>query len=322
MLEFIGTYNQAFNGFDDHLNTQLIQNWQSVQRNQQEAALSGELFTRLAPIALIDKYQAYQFLNNQWQLISADLEMMQTEGFAATKQVDPNMVIKKKDGKDTEVQEGWKGHILPFDLVQQTYLSDDLQALAAKETRLAEIASTLEEILESLTEEEKEQDTVKESKDGFANAELSKAAKVFLKEQKDSKVKFAEESYEAKIIRANTLIDEEKALKKTVKDAAAALHSETKKTFETLTDEQVNNLLHLKWIAPLSTELAAMPNAVISQLTSQVQALADKYAVTYSQVANEIKTTEQELAEMIGELTGNEFDMLGLAELTSLLKGE
>lgn len=248
--------------------------------------------------------------------------MMQTEGFAATKQVDPNIVIKKKNGQDTEVQEGWKGHILPFDLVQQTYLSDDLQALAAKETRLAEIASLLEEILESLTEEEKEQDTVKESKDGFTNAEVGKAARAFLKEQKDSKVKFAEESYEAKIIRANKLIDEEKNLKKTVKDAATALHLKTKTTIETLTDEQVNNLLHLKWIAPLSTELAAMPNAVISQLTSQVQALADKYAITFSQVASEIKNTEQELAEMMGELTGNEFDMQGLAELTSLLKDE
>ncbi|EQB9713149.1 N-6 DNA methylase, partial [Yersinia enterocolitica] len=322
VLEFISVYNQAFNGFDDYLNTQLIQNWQSVKRNQQEAVLSTELFTRLAPIALIDKYQAFQFLNNQWQIISADLEMMQTEGFVATKQVDPNIVIKKKDGKDTEVQDGWKGHILPFDLVQQTYLSDDLLALAAKENRLAEIASLLEEILESLTEEEKEQDTVKESKDGFANAEVGKAAKDFLKEQKGSKVKFAEESYEAKIIRANELIDEEKALKKTVKDAATALHLKTKTTIEALNNEQVNNLLHLKWIAPLSTELAAMPNTVISQLTSQVQALADKYAVTYSQVENDIKTTEQELAEMMGELSGNEFDMQGLAALTNLLKGE
>lgn len=53
-----------------------------------------------------------------------------------------------------------------------------------------------------------------------------------------------------------------------------------------------------------------------------MQALADKYATTYSQVTSDIKTTEQELAEMMGELTGNEFDMQGLAELTNLLKGE
>lgn len=321
VIEFISTYNQAFAGFDDYLNTTLIQGWQAVNRNQQEPELSTELFTRLAPIALIDKYQAYQYLNNQWQLISADLEMMQTEGFVATKQVDPNIVVKKVKGKDTEVQDGWKGHIMSFDLVQQTYLSDDLAALAKQENRLVEIASALEEILESLSEEDKEQDTVKESKDGFANAEVAKAAKAFLKEQKDSKVKFAAESYEAKIMAASKLIDEEKKLKKAVKEAQFALHLKTKTTIEGLSDQQVNELLHLKWIAPLSQELAAMPSAVITQLTSQVQALADKYSVTYSQVANEIKTTEQELADMTGELTGNEFDLQGLAELTSLLKG-
>lgn len=362
VIEFISAYNQAFAGFDDYLKASLIQGWQDVNRNQIEADLSAELFKRLSSIALIDKYQAYQHLNNQWQVISADLEMMQTEGFAATKLVDPNLVVKKVKGNDTEVQDGWKGHIMPFDLVQQTYLSDDLAALAKQENRLTEIASKLEEIFESLSEEDKEQDTVKESKDGFANAEVAKAAKAFLKEKKDSKVEFDKDSYEAKIIAVNILIDEEKTLKKSVKEAAIALHLKTKTTIEGLTneqvndllnlktkitieeltdeqvnellrlknittingltDDQVNELLHLKWIAPLSRELATMPSTVISQLTSQVQALAGKYAVTYSQVANEIKSTEQELAKMMGELTGNEFDQQGLNELTKLLKGE
>ena len=328
--EFITTYNQAFNGYDDYLHTTLIKKWETVNLNQIEASLSEELFKRLAPIKLIDKYLAYQHQNNQWQTISADLEMMQTEGFAAAKQVVANMVIKKQKGKDVEVQDAntpWKGHILPFDLVQQTHLSDDLQALAEQETRLAEIASQLEETLESLSEEDKEQTTVKEGKDGFVNAEVGKAAKAFLKEQKDLKVKFLaesadpEESYKAKIINANQLIDEEKTLKKSVKEAAITLHLLTKTTIENLSDAQVNELLHIKWITPLSDKLAAMPNAVITQLTSQVQALADKYAVTYSQVASDIKTTEQELAEMMGELTGNEFDKQGLHELTNLLKG-
>lgn len=334
VVEFIKAYNQAFDegnqkkSFEDYLNASLIQGWQGVNRNQQEAVLSAELFDRLSHIALIDKYQAYQCLNDQWQVIKADLEMMQTEGFGATKQVDANIVIKKKNGKDTEVQDGWKGHIMPFELVQQTYLSDDLAALAKQETRLTEITSLFEEILESLSEEEKEQNTVKESKDGFVNAEVSKAAKIYLKEQKDNKVKFfedsqeSEESYKAKIIRASKLIDEEKALKKAVKAAQTALHLKTKTTIEDLTETQVNELLHLKWITPLTTELAAMPSTVINQLTTQVNKLADKYAVTYSQVASEIKTTEQELATMMDELTGNEFDLQGLQELTNLLKGE
>ncbi|WP_206689173.1 hypothetical protein, partial [Enterobacter asburiae] len=41
-----------------------------------------------------------------------------------------------------------------------------------------------------------------------------------------------------------------------------------------------------------------------------------------SRLSVAIQTTEQELAEMMGELTGDDFDLLGLGELTSLLKGE
>ncbi|CAD6366070.1 hypothetical protein SHEWT2_00733 [Shewanella hafniensis] len=318
---FIEAYNQAFSGFDQYLQETLIHNWQTANRNQQDTLLGIELFKRLTPIALIDKYQAYQYVNNQWQIINADLEMIQTEGFAATKQVDPNMVIKKKDGKDTEVQDGWKGHILPFDLVQTTYLSNDLQALTKQEERLATIASELDELFNAFDEDEKESDIFTEEKDSFVNAAMSKEAKALLKAQKVHG-DFASDSLEAKIIQVAALMDEEKELKKAIKDASIALHLNTKSTIEYLNNEQVNQLLALKWIKPLSDQLAAMPNEVINRLTSEVQALADKYAVTYSQVASEIKTTERELAEMMGELTGNEFDMAGLSELTSLLKGE
>ncbi|MEQ6345443.1 type I restriction-modification system subunit M [Vibrio cyclitrophicus] len=321
LSSFIGTYNQAFDGFDEYLKTTLIDGWQKVNRNQQEAQLSVELFTRLSAIALVDKYHAYQLLSDQWQIIGADIEMMQTEGFAATKQVDPNLVIKKVKSKETEVQDGWKGHIMPFDLVQKTHLNDELLALAKQENRLAEITSSLDEILESLSEEEKEAETIKESNDGFVNAQVSKEAKALVKEAKVSG-QFPENSYEAKIIKVAALIEEDKKLKKAFKDATTALHLKTKTTIEALSDSQVNDLLGLKWVTPLCDELAGLPNAVVNRLTSKVQHLADKYAVTYSQVANEIQTSENELADMMGQLKGNEFDMQGLAELTSLLKGE
>ena len=177
VLGFIDAYKQAFDGFDENLNTTLIERWESVNRNRQQAKLSVELFKRMQPIALVDKYQAYQLLSYQWQIISADLEMMQTEGFKATTQVDPNTIIKKVKGKETEVQDGWKGHILPFDLVQKTHLNNELLALAKQETRLAEITSLFEEILESLSEDEKEAETIKESNDGFVHAQVTKEAK-------------------------------------------------------------------------------------------------------------------------------------------------
>ena len=69
-------------------------------------------------------------------------------------------------------------------------------------------------------------------------------------------------------------------------------------------------------------ELKQLPDSLINELTQQVQTLADKYATTYGDVAREIKTTEQTLAGLLDELTGNEFDMEGLAEFKAFLQGE
>ena len=103
---------------------------------------------------------------------------------------------------------------------------------------------------------------------------------------------------------------------------AEALHLKTKETIEGLSDEQVLDLLRLKWIAPLCVTLRAMPNAIITSLENAVQTLVDKYAVTYLELGEKIEKTEKYLSDMIDELTGNEFDMKGLEQFKSLLKGE
>ena len=118
-----------------------------------EDTITQNIFGRVAPLPLIDKYQAYQLLDDKWSMISTDLEIIQTEGFAATKQVDPNMVIKTKDDRGRRsTGNGWGGHVIPFDLVQTTLLREDYDALKAKEARLDEIAAELTEIIDSIDE--------------------------------------------------------------------------------------------------------------------------------------------------------------------------
>lgn len=50
-----------------------------------ETTLSEDIFARLADIPLIDKYEAYQLLDDHWNTIAVDLEMIQTEGSGAAK---------------------------------------------------------------------------------------------------------------------------------------------------------------------------------------------------------------------------------------------
>ena len=183
-----------------------------------------------------------------------------------------------------------------------------------------EITATYEEILESLPEEEKEEDTVNEAKDGFVNAEVIKQAKQI---RADSKKNGAvqKESYEAKILIVDKLITEEKENKKQVKAEKDKLHLQTKATIEALEEEQVFELLELKWINPVVTSLNNLPKTMVDQLTTIVQTVADKYDTTYSDVANQINEAENALSELLGELDGNEFDMQGFNEFKNLLHG-
>lgn len=194
--------------------------------------------------------------------------------------------LRKKDGKDVEVQEGWKGRVLPFDPVQRTHHKEELDALREKETRLSEIAAALEEIIESLSETEGEYVVLNDANDKFAVTELNNELKEHLsavetdetralndylvlldagakKRQKEafvaehaevywpqietnkdgtygkgkvnsyltnlqSSFEFPEDTLAPKLLKASSLLDEEKALNTAVKEDAAALHLKTK----------------------------------------------------------------------------------------------
>lgn len=308
---FINGYKASFEGFHEYLNTELLQAMTGVNISKEEAVLSEEIFRRLSGIPLVDAYEAYQILDNDWNHIAVDLEIIQTEGFSATKQVDSNMIVKKKDGKDQEVQDGWVGHVVPFELVQQTMLSDNLAAIQSIEDRLAEITSGYGEALDELPEEEKDKDFVNDDKTAFVWPEVKKAIKA----------KEVDVQVLAILKKVSSDNEEEKKLKKQLKDQSEALHIETKKTIETLSDEQVYSLLDQKWISPLIDGLGKLPESIISDFIAQIEKLAAKYETTFADVEEQIQDTEKELSGMIDLLTGSEFDMAGLAELKKILGG-
>lgn len=315
VIGFEKAFGDIFANFSDFLKDELLSKMTELTITKTEDDLSENIFNRLKNIPLIDRYEAYQILNDHWSGVSVDLEIIQTEGFEAAKKVDPRLIIKKKNGNDEEIQDGWTGHVIPFELVGETILSDDYAELAAKESRLAEIPSEYEELLESLTEEEKESDILNEAGDSFVAKEVTKKLKALKIEEKTAETdKFIEklETYEK-------LAKEEKELKSSIKKKSAELQEKTKATIENLSDEQVYMLLEKKWIEPLIEALKGLPDTLVDTLVSKITALQTKYDTTLNEIETQIKETESTLAEMIDELVGNEFDMKGLSEFKSLL---
>lgn len=302
----------AFGGFEEYMHNELIEKPESVPTAGEENTLSIELFRRLGEIPLVDKYEAYQLLDNEWGKIATDLEIIQTEGFDSTKRVDPNMVVKKKNNKDVEVQEGWVGHILPFELVQKKYFGSEVAKIRGMEERLTAISAEYDELLEELPEEEKEKDFVNEDKTAFVFAAVKKVIKA----------KEVEPEILACLKKVDSLNIEEKQLKKNVKEQTNALHLETKAKIENLTDCEVRELLEEKWIAPLVSGVEGLPSSILNNFIAKLQALSKKYETTLNHIEEEISEAETSLSSMLCDLVGNEYDMQGIEALKKLLGGE
>ena len=308
---FSESFNEQFANFEDYLHEKLINGLHSLENSTNEEEISSNIFGRLATIPLIDKYEAYQLLDGAWSTIASDIETIQRDGFSATKCVDPHMVLKKKGNIEEEIQEGWVGRIIPFDLAQKYLLSSELAELKTHEDRLAEISSMYEEALDSLSEEDKEAAFVNEDKTAFVWAEVKKAIKA----------KDVEDETLSTLKAVSALNNEEKSLKKSIKEETQKLHQKTKNVIEALSDEQAEELLKMKWIEPLISALYKLPKAIVDTLSKKVNDLAKKYSTTLNDLETEIEQTEKDFCTMLDDLTGDKFDMKGLAELKKLLRG-
>ena len=117
------------------------------------------------------------------------------------------------------------------------------------------------------------------------------------------------------------LIKEEKRLNKEIKQETIDLHNKTKTTIESLTDDKAYMLLEKKWIEPLILSIEKLPTSIIQELCQKVKKLSEKYATTLLSIEINIKESETQLADLIDELTGSDFDMQGLKEFQNLLRG-
>ncbi len=172
-----------------YLKDELIEGILDINIEETKERISQEIFRRIGQIELVDPYNAYGVFAKQWDIIETDLEMILTEGFSAINQVDPNMVLKKNtDTEDEipEVQEGWKGRILPFDLVQSFCLSGDLDEIRIMEERLNEISTCYQEIIDSLEEDEKDSALLNDDK--FVATEVRAYVKEILDEVENEEI--------------------------------------------------------------------------------------------------------------------------------------
>ena len=316
--KFQENYREKFADFTEKLSKNLIDHAESVRIQATEEDIVKDIFERLGDIPLVDKYEVYEIFKKAYGGIAGDLENIQKEGINAVRMVDPNMVLRKKNNREEEQQDGWKGHILPFDLVQKVLLKDKLAEVEEKKNRLAEIPSRIEEIFEELSEDDKESisETLNEDNTAFVIKTIPAMIKTLKSEDSEESKSLVE-----KLEEVDALTKEEKKLKSEIKAGDDALHLETRDRIENLSDTEVVELLQQKWIVPIYDEIIAISIKVVDEFKKGIEALVNKYADTFEDLEKEIQDTQDELSKMLGELTGSEADLAGIRELQKLLSG-
>ena len=317
IIKYKDNFRNSFYNFEAYLSDELIANSNEIKIGSEENKISNEIFKRMNEISLIDKYKSYQILDDEWTNIASDIELIQTEGLQTCNKVDPKTEIKKKNGKEEEVQIGWKGRVIPFELVQEYKMKDEVKSIRNIENRLEEISSFYQETIESLSEDEKEEitDMLNETNDAFVNANIVRKAKETIKS-----VQYNEE-IDKRIREVAKVIDEEKELKKEQKTLETKLQNNSKKAIEELSENEIKELLKIKWIKPIVSNINKLVEELINDFSKKIENLSKKYEKTLMDAENEILTTEKELSLMIDELVGDEYDMKGLNEFKSLLNG-
>ncbi|MFC4411449.1 type I restriction-modification system subunit M [Chungangia koreensis] len=283
-------FSNDFVDYHDYLRNILIDDISAIDSLNILDEISTNLFERLEKYNLIDKYYAYQFLANSFETILEDVEMIQSEGIQTIKRVDPNYVEKVRKGKKVIIQDGWKGHILPFELVQNELLKIELTRLSEKKQELTIIEEHLNEIKETLSEEDNEYDVLNSDNSKFVKSEVNK--------------KLSELQTDIDLPQKN-ILDEYLLLSKIEKEHFVKSHPEIDwgkmvRGKNGYTKTEIN-----KYLKMLLSEYRFPENTFASKL-AEVSILLDKLTI----LSNEIKFEENELhkltKETIESLTDNE----------------
>lgn len=301
-------YTEAFDTLKDMLKQRLIDHVDDIKEVEESDLIADNLFHRVKNLPLVDKYKVYQILADHWSGIMGDVEIIQTEGYGACNVVEPKTkMVKDKDGNEIEVQDGLKGRVIPFELVQNDRFQTELAEIANKQERLEVIDSEIEAAKDTLLGMEDtdkyfdaEKDNAFIKKDIMADAKPRADVEDEIKEQLQVLVERWEEQTE---------------IKKQLKKAREALELKTIAAIESFEMKDIIHFLMLKWIVPIVDAVDAIPTQIVDDLCQAVETLKDKYAVTYNDIEKNINESKQNLAALINQLTGDEFAIQGLNNL-------
>ncbi|MEQ1589048.1 MAG: type I restriction-modification system subunit M, partial [Gallionella sp.] len=266
--EFV-TYTQSvsdlFQGWKKNNAAHLKAISQITHPKQLIEQLSEDLLQTFATVKLIDQYDVYQHLMSYWSnIMQDDAYLITADGWQA--------------GNDAS------NGLIPPQLIIARYFSAERDAIEQLETERDAITRQMEELDEEHGGEEGLLSDAKNDKGKLTKVSVGAR----LKDIKHD----ADGADERKQLNAYlTLIEQESAANKKVKDAQKQLDAKVAAQYAKLSTDDIQTLVvDDKWLTTLAADVQTELDRVSQALTGRIKQLAERYAEPLSQLAAEVGT--------------------------------
>jgi len=266
-------------------------------------AMLGDIKELLLGFKHIDEYDGYQVIAEIWKdKLTEDTEIIALTDFYTAGRTRVPLIVTKGSGKTKrEEQDGWVGSIVSNELIMKHLFADDVVAIEEKEIRIPEIEAELTELVEGAKVEESDEEVaLSEALNDKEDAFTIGAVRSLLKEATKGSTDFT------LLKKVEGLLSERTTLNRDVKKLNQELKEATEARIETLTNEEIDDLMHEKWFGSLVNKVMKLIENPLTEELAVLEQLHDRYSGTLSTLEEESKQLEQELKEMMQQLVVSE----------------
>ena len=285
--------------------------WENLKSVNEQTGLAGVKSAMLADakclfmdIKWVDPYEAYQVVAELWNTIfNHDLEIIAASGFyESARMTEPNMVSKGQGKNKRMVQDGVRGSIIPNDLIEEILFREKKKELEVIQVELEAVSDELSELVEAAKVEESDEyyalnDLIKRNDEGEMAETFD--AKLVKKELKN--LGPTDDAYQL-VKQTNELLEKTKKLKKISKNNREALNDEICARFGTLTHDEIDQLLRIKWFGSFVAVMTDIFRAPILKEIDTLLMLKTRYSDTLQSLDAEIDDLEKFIEDMMKEL--------------------
>ena len=285
--------------------------WENLKSVNKQTGLAGLKSAMLADakrlfmdIKWVDSYEAYQVVAELWNTIfNHDLEIIAASGFyESARMTEPNMVSKGQGKNKRMVQEGVRGSIIPNDLIEEILFSEKKKELEVIQVELENVSDELSELVEAAKVEESDEyyalnDLIKRNDEGETTETFD--AKLVKKELKN--LGPTDDAYQL-VKQTNDLLEKTKKLKRISKNNREALNDEICARFGTLTHDEIDQLLRIKWFGSFVAVMTDILRAPILKEIDTLLMLKTRYSDTVQSLDAAIDDLEKSIEDMMKEL--------------------